>query len=34
MILVQNDRRLTIPELGKEVGISYGTCQAILNEAL
>jgi hypothetical protein len=32
--LVQNERRLTICEMAQEVGISYGSCQAILADHL
>ena len=32
--VIQANRRLTIHELSVEVGVSYGTCQAILTQDL
>ena len=32
--LIRANRRLTIRELSVEVGVSYGTCQAILTQDL
>jgi len=32
--LIRENRRLTIRELSVEVGVSYGTCQAILTQDL
>jgi hypothetical protein len=32
--IIRADRRLTIRQVAKDVGIAFGTCQKILNEEL